>query len=125
MKQTNESGRGAVRFREVASVAIPNEAAYIYATSGEERSVALRSMAASAGARVVEIGEMDGYAFTMNGTTYQLRDQAGLARWVASCEGSPVLLDITGLSHSVWAPLVRALVRAPLDARVVYVPPGS
>ena len=50
----------------------------------------------------------------------QLRDLEGIGRVIG---GRPLLLDITGLSHDVWAPIVRYLKMEKCPFRVAYSEP--
>lgn len=54
-----------------------------------------------------------------------LRSAAALAELLDNCRRATTYLDITGLPHHVWAPLVRAIRARPEPAFVVYVEPGD
>lgn len=53
-----------------------------------------------------------------------LRSDSDLARLVAQGELHPLYLDISGLSHHVWAPILRAALQRPA-VNVVYAEPLS
>ena len=54
----------------------------------------------------------------------QLRDNASLRNLMRRLR-PPVYLDITGLTYSCWAPLLRAGIDEGVDLRVVYVEPAT
>lgn len=55
-------------------------------------------------------------------TTVSLYDLEGLRKHLESLP-QPVYLDITGLTHRVWAPLIRAAMHSTVDLRVIYLEP--
>jgi len=57
-------------------------------------------------------------------TVISLYDAPRLAEFIESLP-QPVYLDITGLSHRTWAPLVRATAQAVADVRVIYLEPAE
>ena len=58
-------------------------------------------------------------------STIQLRGVRQLRRFFATIDSEVVYLDITGLPHHVWAPLLRTAVESPKQVLVVYVEPRS
>ena len=54
-----------------------------------------------------------------------LRNNSALDTLLASRMQTATYLDITGLSHHVWAPLLRAMRSRPEPSFVVYVEPGD
>ena len=52
-----------------------------------------------------------------------LRNRDRLAAIFAPYQARPLYIDITGLSHHVWVPLVRVAVEMGFELRVVYVEP--
>ncbi|WP_163151259.1 hypothetical protein [Bradyrhizobium uaiense] len=54
-----------------------------------------------------------------------LRNQSDLSRLFDHVRKKRIYLDITGLSHHVWAPLVRVALDKNLDLNVVYVEPAN
>jgi hypothetical protein len=104
--------------------------AFIFGTSIEERSerteawrqalVDVRTL------ELIEPGDNQHRVRVDDGGDLGLRDEAGLRHFWATLPNRPVYLDITGMSHHVWAPLVRAAFLERLhDLRVVYVEPSS
>ena len=57
--------------------------------------------------------------------TVRLRSMTSIGAIYGNGEYSAIYLDITGLEHSVWAPLVRGLRRASTRGFCVYVEPGD
>ena len=66
------------------------------------------------------IAEVDGVVSTL-----PLRGSSQLHSFFLGIKSSVVYLDITGLPHHVWAPLLRAAVAIPKMVSVVYVEPRS
>ena len=64
--------------------------------------------------------EMDGVARKL-----QLRSSDQLRAFFLRIKSKTVYLDITGLPHHVWAPLLRAVASTPRQVSVVYVEPRS
>jgi hypothetical protein len=54
-----------------------------------------------------------------------LRNKGSIENFFSSLGASKVYLDITGLSHHVWAPLVKVAIERKLILRVVYVEPAD
>ena len=54
---------------------------------------------------------------------YLLRSQEQLSNFVQKLRHQRIYLDITGLSHSTWAPLLRLMLSSDLEIVVVYVEP--
>jgi hypothetical protein len=82
---------------------------------------------ATNGVRFIEIEERGESVSFYNGRTRDelyLTDEVGLRAYLASLGGA-IYLDITSLSHSSWAPLVRAAVFEEVDLNVVYLEPAS
>ena len=63
----------------------------------------------------------------MDGVTrkYHLRSSGQLSAFFLKIKSKTVYLDITGLPHHVWAPLLRAALTTPKQVSVVYVEPRS
>jgi len=118
------------RFTEIHAperFALPTSAVYISGTSGEERSQHVADLAArSPRARFIEVQENGfGSAIVRQGgsdASLALRSSRALSDFWGSVE-DPVFLDITGLTHPVWAPLMRAGLAAGRRLSIVYVEP--
>ena len=54
-----------------------------------------------------------------------MRNQSDLMAFVDTLGTDPVFIDITGLPHHVWMPLVRVCVEKRLDTNCIYVEPKS
>lgn len=104
----------------------PGGSVFISGLSVEERSehvTDLRNRAKDT--TFVEIVNQQPMTFDVAGgeAGIALRSEQRLERFWLTHAGSTAYLDITGLSHQIWAPLVAAAVRMRLPVRVVYVEP--
>lgn len=54
-----------------------------------------------------------------------MRNQSDLMSFVNTLNADAIFIDITGLPHHVWMPLVRVCVERSLDTKCVYVEPKS
>lgn len=117
---------------ETLSVFSPGpDSSYIFGTSHEERSAHSQEWeAARPNVDFVRIISQfdDRFTVDLNGATFdvalrsltQLRNLlSGLAR------RSRLYIDITGLEHQVWAPLIRSALDVGIQTYVVYVEPGD
>ncbi len=104
---------------------------YLYAETTEERSVHGDEWEARCeGVRFISIIEANPGAVSFrltDGATseFSLRAPRGLRDFFDGFEEGIVYLDITGLSHHVWAPLLRAILSAGRRLDCVYVEPES
>jgi hypothetical protein len=104
--------------------------AYLFGTSVEERSAHSaeweRRASAVEFARVTD-QQPAGFTAEVGGssTTVPLRSKEQLLRFCAAIRSDIVYLDITGLGHHVWAPLLRALLTTKARVLGVYVEPGD
>ena len=55
----------------------------------------------------------------------QLRSRSSMSRFLSSCQFDAIYLDITGLPHHVWAPLLRSIRERDEPAYCVYVEPNN
>lgn len=104
--------------------------AYVYAFSVEDRSrLAPDWMQRHPNASFVELDPEEstraGFGWTADGRsgTVRLRSERELNAFIAGLSRPVVYLDITGLPHFVWIPLVRALLRQQIVTKVVYAEP--
>lgn len=111
-------------FDPAADFVPPSGATFVSGVSGEERSAHVQELRQrSQGVRFVEIVNQGVGEVTLEeGEELGLRNQSSLKSWWNTLTG-PTYLDITGLAHDVWAPLIAAALRERLDLRVVYVEP--
>lgn len=102
---------------------------YLYGVTSEPRSeFALSLLKRSSGVRFVEIRDGDTGAFETNLPGFErvpTRRRAPLQDFVASLGGGTIYLDITGLGHATWAPLVRICLEAGQPFRVIYLEPDT
>ena len=109
---------------------------YIHGTSVEERSIYPTEWERAANdVNFIEFSSFENEAdhdfsrcaAKANGveTTLYLRGSEQLRAFISRIESDVIYLDITGLSHHVWAPLVRAALDTPKLLRAVYVEPRN
>ena len=101
---------------------------YIYGLSHEDRSGHVSSWRDSAvDVRCIEISQETQATFRASGidSDFFLRSSGGLAKLFECCaKGGRVYVDITGLTHPVWAAILRAALSARFDVLAVYVEPN-
>lgn len=109
---------------------VPAHSTFIYARSAsEDRAVPSPSWFTNVDedqVRLITVSQLEEDAIEIvAGTDTQsisLHDSGALSTFL-DAQPQPVYIDITGLSHSVWAPLVRATHGSSADVRVVYIEP--
>jgi hypothetical protein len=101
---------------------------YLYAWSGEERSHHFRRLVGD-DVRVLEVLEQnDSDMLIARGSEklrLPLRSERQLRDLFVAEKNTMVYLDITGLVHHVWAPLLKAAIAASCLVRAVYVEPAE
>jgi hypothetical protein len=58
------------------------------------------------------------------GVEFSLRENLSLRSWISSLDNRPIYLDITGLSHHVWMPLLRIILENNKEVHCIYTEPG-
>lgn len=102
---------------------------YIYGLSHEDRSghiSAWRDLTADV--NCIEISQESQASFRASGIDVELflRSTRGLSRLFEGCaQGERIYVDITGLTHPVWAAILRAALIARFDVLAVYVEPSQ
>ncbi|MDQ3934502.1 MAG: hypothetical protein M3340_07705 [Actinomycetota bacterium] len=104
------------------------QSVYVYGTTPEERSAHSAEWESRASdVTFVRLAGADRHSATfVEGHlehALSLRDLAGLKAFWQQYSRRLTYLDITGLGHHVWAPLLRAALAVSRDVRVVYVEP--
>lgn len=116
-------------YASVADFVPAADSIYIYGQNLEERSEHLGHWrGGSDRVRFFEIDQETQSEFHIVGSdqVYSLRSSSSLASlWSVFGQTTRVYIDITGLSHPVWASLLRSAVAASLEVLVVYVEPGK
>jgi hypothetical protein len=104
--------------------------AFVYGTSPEERSESGHAWLGSG--LDVTVGRVVGQDQTtltidVAGTTkiLPLRSQSQLSEFLRGLGRGSIYLDITGLAHHIWAPLLRAAFAVGLSVKAVYVEPAE
>lgn len=67
------------------------------------------------------------FSYSNNAETKEvpLRSAMQIDAFTRECSGAKIFLDITGLSHHVWAPILKAFIKSKMDVKVVYVEPSG
>lgn len=109
---------------------LPEGASYIFAVSSEPRSeFASQLQAKTPSARFVRItqeGSAELFETDLAGhEKLPVRRRSAIQRFLADLGTGPIFLDITGLGHQVWAPLVRVCLEADIWLNVVYLEPET
>lgn len=113
-------------FDEASSFTPPNNSFYFFAHSHEYRSHHISSWRAkTTNVTFFEIVEEQPHSFKLLGDDHVIFLRGnGLSNLLSPYPaGTVVYIDITGLTHSVWASLLRAALNAKFDVRVIYVEP--
>lgn len=115
-------------FENLDEVTLPPGASYLYSTTDEPRSVFAEQLrSGSQSARFVRIQELAGTnTFTTDVPGHEniaVRRRSAIEAFVHDVRGTSLYLDITGLSHQTWAPLVRVSAETGANLNVVYLEP--
>lgn len=65
----------------------------------------------------------DGHSFRVENADFQSKTMANFHFELAKIPSEHIYLDITGLSHSIWAPLIKAFLESKINFSIVYVEP--
>ena len=102
---------------------------YVYAKSIEERSEHFGGWISQANVQGIEVTQEHDSDVDVKLATatmkVPLRSQSALDKLWSEVHCGSMYIDITGLSHHVWAPLLRSALQACADVMVVYVEPGD
>jgi len=115
-------------FADLAAFTPAANSVYIYGTTPEARSAHSAAWEAkSSGVSFVRQVSHERWSAVFDApagpTNLELRNATSLSQFWAQFGGRTTYLDITGLGHHVWAPLLRTASRTIDDLRVVYVEP--
>jgi hypothetical protein len=109
------------------ALSLPDGGSYLYSVTDEPRSAAAAGLAdRSPRMLFVRIAELSATSFSTDLAPYDtvaVRQRASLASFVSSLP-QPVYLDITGLGHSTWAPVVRVCIEGGIRLNVIYFEPA-
>lgn len=106
---------------------VPDQgAAYIYADNGEKRSQHIvHCMASAIDVQFLELRDQTRNSFSTNGATYGLRRSGEIEGFISTITAKVVYVDITGLIHAVWAPIIQSLFRSGKEIKCTYVEPDA
>jgi len=111
-------------FTNPASFAVDAGSVYLSGHNGEERSEHVEALRGRCpDCTYFDVVEIDDLTINVDGVVARLRSHNDLAEVWGRVGGRVAYLDITGLTHACWAPLVRAGLEAGADLRVIYVEP--
>jgi hypothetical protein len=117
-------------FESSRALLLEPSASYIFCFSPEERSrLAPDWMQRNADTLFVELipdenkRAMFSWRAGERGDEVRLRSESDLDRFVVELGRQCVYVDITGLPHFVWVPLIRSFLRNGLNVHVVYAEP--
>lgn len=109
------------------ALSLPDQGSYLYSVTDEPRSAVAEALAVrSARTLFVRLDENSATSFSTDVPAYgtvAVRQRASLTAFLSSLP-QPVYLDMTGLGHSIWAPLVRVCIEARIRLSVVYFEPA-
>lgn len=104
------------------------ESSYIFGRTGEDRSDHISSWRIRAtGSSFLEVTDVEPFSFGLAGfeNQFSLRSERQLSSIWAESESKHFYLDITGLPHHVWAPLLKSLYFSNRSFDVIYAEPSA
>lgn len=114
---------------EVDSFQVEAGAAYLYELSVEDRSRHVTAlMTRSTAAEYIQLSQVDDMTSSTSVEGWPiilLRRRASLEAFLGSINRSVLYIDITGMQHNTWAPLVKVALEMGKEVRAVYVEPRS
>lgn len=99
---------------------------YLHSAGEEERSQHVLSMQQRAPqCRFLRLVEVSEYALRVDGQSEEvaLRNRSALVELLKSTGATRIYLDMTGMSHSMWAPIVRVAIEEKYQISVIYLEP--
>jgi hypothetical protein len=121
-------------FDDWASLSLGYGCSFVFCQSSEDRSIHppewQSAMEGNFSTNFVHIINEDLWSFDVkwsegNVTSVSLRSSQQLESFAAKLSGDRVYIDITGLSHHVWAPLLRAILSKHQHVFAIYVEPAD
>lgn len=119
----------AQEYFDPSEIAFPPNSILFYTENLEERSTLFSDpIKLSEGVNRVYIDEQDGEMIKLKSSVsnniYSLRSATDATEFTKKFENRPVFLDITGLTHSAWAWIVRSMLKRAIgDFWVIYSEP--
>lgn len=115
-------------FKSRADYSVSADALYVFGQSEEERSHFADDWKNAQQCDFLQLSESaDGLEVSSvpDGALVPLRSERHVGTLLAASEGRPLVIDVTGLSHHVWAPLLQVGLEIAERVDVVYVEPGD
>jgi hypothetical protein len=105
----------------------PTNGSYLFQLSGEQRSEHVEGlMRRASGVQFVRFeGNDDDCVTVAGGGTISFRRAREVRDFLTKLGPGTIYVDITGMSHEVWAPLARGGLELGLPMKVVYVEPQA
>lgn len=99
----------------------------LFAETDEPRSRYISSLVkTSINSQSIQVSERESkYEVELGRERLSLRDTEGIAAVLGGASRSRLYIDMTGLTHSAWAPLVKAALHERIPCSVLYVEPDS
>jgi hypothetical protein len=103
------------------------ESIYLFGVSAEGRSHLPEEWKAGQSCEFVEIKESISLHINVDGVgpDIPLRSDAAMTSFLDPFRTKKIYLDITGLSHHVWAPILRSAILSAITVDAVYVEPAA
>jgi hypothetical protein len=103
---------------------------YVHGVDGEERNAHSAKWEANAGGvTFVRIDDQRSsrFSYTIGAEKgeVQVRSSSQVVAFTSKMSSKQLYVDITGLSHHVWAPLLKAIIGTRSQVKVVYVEPSG
>ncbi len=104
-------------------------AVYLHEYSGEPRSHHVEQQRAySPSVEFIQVRSSDQFYFEASsdrGNPVSLRNRDAIQHFFRTHKTKTIYIDITGMPHNTWAPLIRVAIEEDLDFSVVYVEPAT
>lgn len=114
-------------FDSLAEVPFGSDTVLIHGTLEDRSKLPVHWSGGASSLRSVELRETDNlFEFLLQSNDLvSTRRKSSILNFLDSVGGSSICLDITGLSHHVWMPLVKLLIDEHRDFQCIYSEPGT
>jgi hypothetical protein len=131
MKMFSETPLFTDTYPSITALNLVSDSAFLYAVSDEDRSaVDAQWMQQQSGVVFVKVTDQDDIGqvirVEINGPdSFQLRSEHERTRLLDKLQCRTMYLDITGLSHATWAPILKCALEGGLKVAVLYQEPEA